>query len=465
MLAPIKILQSTLLKFCPSLPEPKKRSLVVEIEKRKNFLSHHRYTLLLKPDNTIEIREVRCINCGTRLVKNGHNQRIAILDNGLGKFHFRLNRKRCSNCGEIKPDYSRFVPKFCNYHENYRRRARQHYLEGLMPSQIRLAIKIDLGVVISKSSIVNWVNEVAKPLRRTLRETPIPSSGYWGYDEIHMLVGGKKMYALTTVDTITKFIPNAKISTSMGSKAGRELFQEAKRNNKLKIKGLVKDCTTNLGSLLRKRGYKYIKQQNCKTHVKWIFSRHVKVVAGLSTQSKRPVPAKWRWFLYRFYNLIDAKNETDAYIKLEILRRTVERLKEIKPNKQKRLTTAFKQVEKWVPKLTAYNSDPNLAATNNILEGYHKKFEYYPSFKRNMMTALGAQRVLDYRVFGHNFRRFPEYIKQLKDKYKQFRDVLTKFPGDTYLRGQGMYFKHRKLNLEHWYENYNQLWDHYLAII
>jgi len=309
------------------------------------------------------------------------------------------------------------------------------------------------------------VNEAFEPLREMLRETPIPSSGYWSYDEIHMLVGGEKMYALTTIDTNTRFFPAAIISASMGTKAGRKLFREARCNATLKIKGLVKDCTANLGALLKKRSYKHIEQQNCKTHVKWIFSRHVKVFAGLSTQSRKPVPAKWRWLLYEFYDVIDAKDETNAYIRLEILRSDVERLREIKPKKHKRLLKAFNQLEKWLPKLISCRKNPYIAATNNVLEGFHKKFLYYPSFKRNMMTQEGAQRVLDYRAFGHNFKKFPEALRQFEKRYEEYRVILTEECRNSALKGQGMYFKHRRIKLNHWFQKYCQLWERYFAII
>jgi hypothetical protein len=114
-----------------------------------------------------------------------------ILDEGLGRYEFKLHRKSCKNCGEIRPDYSKLAPKYGNYHENYKRRARQHYMEGLMPSQIKRTFRIDFGMDISESSIVNWIKIVAEPLRKMLKVTPVPSSGYWGYDEIHLRVGGR----------------------------------------------------------------------------------------------------------------------------------------------------------------------------------------------------------------------------------------------------------------------------------
>ena len=464
-LAPIKIEQTTLLKFFPFLSKPKNHSLIVELDKRKEISDGKGYTLRMRRDGTIYIRETHCLNCGFRLIKNGHNPRIAIFDNGLGRHEFCVHRKRCPNCGEIRPDYSKLAPKYCNYQENFRRRARQHYMEGLMPSQIKRVFRIDFGVEISKSTIVNWINEVIKPLREMLKETPFPSSGYWAYDEIHMLVGGKKAYALTTVDTLSRFIPIAKISSHMDNKSGRLLFREARRNATLKINGIVKDCTTHLGKLLKTRSYKHMLQQNCKTHVKWIASKHVKAYIGMSIHSRKPVPPKWLWLLRRFYNVIDAKNETEAYVKLEILRSDINNLIEVRPRKHKHLITAFTQIEKWLPKLIAHCRDPNLAATNNVLEGYHKKFEYYPSFKRNMMTHEGAQRVLDYRVFGHNFKKFPEALKRLEKRYEEYRTVFTKDGKNPDLMGQGMHFKHRRIKLNRWYQNYYQLWEQYFAII
>jgi len=213
--APIKIEQTTLYKFCPDLPEPKTRDLLVQLSK-KEAISNDSYTLSIEAANIIEIQETHCFKCGTRLKKNGFNDRIAILDEGFGRYEFRIHRKHCRNCGEITPDYSKLAPKYGNYHENYKRRARQHYMEGLMPSQIKRAFKIDFGIDISKSSIINWVNKVAKPLREMLKKTPVPSSGHWGYDEIHMRIGGEKMYTIDTVDVNTKFIPVAKISPNMG---------------------------------------------------------------------------------------------------------------------------------------------------------------------------------------------------------------------------------------------------------
>jgi len=460
-LAPIKIEQSTLNKFFPDLPELKNHSLMTKLKERDVLSNDEGYILRMKQDGTIYIKEEYCLNCGRRLLKNGYNHRIAILDDGLGKHEFQIHRKRCPRCGEIKPNYSKIAPKFGNYHENYKKRARQHYMEGLMPSQIRRVFKIDFGIKISLTTIINWVNEVAEPLREMLKETPVPSSGYWGYDEIHLRISRERMYAIDTVDINTRFVPVARISENMGRVAGREVLMEGRKNRELWINGLVKDCTTNLGGLFRTRSFKHIIQQNCLTHVKWIVSAHIKAFAGLYKQTKKPVPKEWRWLLKRFYALINSKHETDAYIKLEIIRNTVEKLK---GKRIKELHTALKQLESWLPKIIAHQRSPFIPTTNNLLESYHKKYTYYPSFKRSMMTPKGAQRVLDYRVFKHNYYRFPEHIKLVEGKYEEYRILVKETSNHSTLRGAGMHFKHKFKKLDKWHGNYQQLWNEYFAI-
>ena len=435
-IAPIKIEQSNLNKFFPFLSEPTDDYLPTEIERRMALSKGDRYTLRMDRNGTVYIKETHCFTCGKRLVKSGRNPRIVIFDNGLGKQEFHLHRKRCKKCGEIKPDYSKIVPKYANYHENYKRRARQHYMEGLTPSQTKKVFKIDFGIEISESTIVNWVNEAAQPLREMLEETPVPSSGYWGYDEIHMKIKGKKKYAIN--------------------------LKEGRKNRKLWINGLVKDCTTNLGGLFRTRSFKHIKQQNCLTHIKWIVTKHVKAFTGLPKQSRKPIPKEWRWLQARFYKLIDSGTEAETLIWLEIVRSTVERQKR---EKIKELHTTLKQLESWFPKIISHQRNPSISRTNNVTEGFHKKYLYYRAFKKQMITICGAQRVLDYRVFGHNFKRFPEYIQQYETKRERWRASLRECKGDKILRGQGNHFKSIFRKLDNWYGKYMEVWNQYFRIL
>ena len=84
---------------------------------------------------------------------------------------------------------------------------------------------------------MRWIEGVVESLRETLKETPVPSSGYWGYDEIHLRISKERMYAIDTVDLNTRFVPVAKISENMGRDAGREVLMEGRKNCRLWING------------------------------------------------------------------------------------------------------------------------------------------------------------------------------------------------------------------------------------
>ena len=253
----------------------------------------------------------------------------------------------------------------------------------------------------------------------------------------------------------------AKISENMGRNASRKVLMEGRKNCQLWINGLVKDCTTNLGGLFRTKSFKHIIQQNCLTHVKWIASAHVKAFTGMSKRSTKPLPKEWRWLRDRFYALINIKHETDAYIQLEIIRNTIERLK---GKRIKELHTALKQLEGWLPKIIAHQRNPFIPTTNNLLESYHKKYTYYPSFKRSMMTIKGAQRVLDYRVFRHNFERFPEHKEMFEMKFEEFKIILSELPDKRVMGAQHRYFQAEFKKLDKWFGKYQEIWGDYFAL-
>jgi len=68
---------------------------------KKEAISNDIYTLSIEAGNTIEIQETQCFECSTRFKKNGFNDRVAILDDGLGRHEFHLHRKYCRKCDEI----------------------------------------------------------------------------------------------------------------------------------------------------------------------------------------------------------------------------------------------------------------------------------------------------------------------------------------------------------------------------
>ena len=81
------------------------------------------------------------------------------------------------------------------------------------------------------------------------------------------------------------------------------------------------------------------------------------------------------------------------------------------------------------------------------------------------MTPEGAQRILDYRVFRHNFDKFPDYIIEFNEKYENYRLLVQETQYHPSIRGHGMYFKHKRIKFDEWYGNYQQLWNQYFATI
>jgi hypothetical protein len=66
--APIKIEQCSLNKFCPTLPEMENHGLLAELNRRNELSTTNEYTLEMRRNGTIYIKEMHCHACGSRLV-------------------------------------------------------------------------------------------------------------------------------------------------------------------------------------------------------------------------------------------------------------------------------------------------------------------------------------------------------------------------------------------------------------
>jgi len=60
-----------------------------------------------------------------------------------------------------------------------------------------------------------------------------------------------------------------------------------------------------------------------------------------------------------------------------------------------------------------------------------------------MMMIKGAQRILEYRVFRHNFGRFSTYIAELDKNYICYRLLVRETQNHPSIRGHGIYFKYK----------------------
>jgi hypothetical protein len=77
-----------------------------------------------------------------------------------------------------------------------------------------------------------------------------------------------------------------------------------------------------------------------------------------------------------------------------------------------------------------------------------------------MITSDGAQLVLDYRVFRHNFGKFPGYTVEMQVRYEMYRLLVKEAKNHPTLRGAEMHFKHKFRKLDIWLGNYMEVWDH-----
>jgi len=459
ILPPIQVKQTSLNKSLPQLPpvNPQKDyialSELVDGQRIKSL-----YSISIREGNIMEINEHRCKVCGKKLLDNGFNKRIIELDLGVGRFVFHLHRKRCPACGEIKPDLSSIVRGGAIYHENYARRARQHYKDGLTPIQIQRAFIVDFNVKISQSTIVRWVNLAAQPLREMLERTPVPSSGFWSYDEIHMRIRGEKCYDLCTIDTVTGFIPGNEISPELGRRVGKKFLTNAKRHRQLSIEMLVMDGTNVLGKLFHTRGFDTITLAQCLLHHKWQVCMKIKKLAGIPERSPKPIPNKYIFLKKRFYDVFDSPDEARTYIALEILRETVYQLG------NKPIIRCFLDIEASLPKIIAWQRDPRIPKTNNKMENSHQHIEYYRSFKHRMMSTSGGQRVADYRVYNLNFSLFPAYIDKVWEKRCEWKVRLMEDGRDHDALSARTYYYYEMGHLNQWYGEYCEFWEQYLAI-
>ncbi|MBD3350258.1 MAG: hypothetical protein GF364_02115 [Candidatus Lokiarchaeota archaeon] len=453
---PIKYKQPTLLKYDPSLPEPTPKSLVRQIEQLDEEKVDSRYKYHVTPENIVEIENMHCLDCGRRLVYNGFNNRLIILDRNLGIHRLRIHRKRCRYCGEIKPDYSALAPKYGNYHENYKRMSRQMYMNTIIPAKVRSVFQICFDITIAHSTIVRWVNEVAEPLREHLQSTPVPRSGYFGYDEIHMLVAGNKKYQINIIDLETKFIVNALIVNAANQDSAKRALQDCKYNQRgLIIKGIVKDGSTIFGNLFMKHGWKHIDLQLGIMHLKWNIAGYVKAYLGIFRQSRKSVPKDWAWLLKEFYNIIDSANETEFHIRIV---RVAGIVKTLPGEKVKYLIQAIRKLHIKKDKILTHTRNHRLDSTNSLVESQNRRFERYTPFKRNMMKMSGAQRISDYIRFKRNLNLFTPIFEHLSLQFEEIRSLLLKFSGTPREYGRVYSLRSTYNKYIRWYEKYREIW-------
>jgi transposase-like protein len=417
-----------------------------------------RYTVILKRGNVIDIKERLCKDCGALLYLNGYNVKMPVLDRGLGRRTYLVQRRRCPRCGEIRYDLSAIAAPSGHYHENYKRRARLHFMNGLNPARIQAAMHSDYSMTIPRTTLVGWIRKARQSLRDLLASAKLPLSGHWHHDETFLRVGGKKAYALDTIDAVTGFVPAVTVTTNNDRYAATKHFSSIRRDGRTPILSLVMDGTAKLGTLLKTRSFKHVQRGQCNMHFKWRVGRKLKRLAGMGESSMKPLPKQFHSFRQRFYDVFDSHDETGAYIALERLRPLVEQAN------KKYLTTLFKDIEAKLPQIIAWQRNPAIAPTNNKCENFHQRLQYHTSFKTRARTMEGAQAIADFRVFNYNFKQFNSYTDDLWRKRCTYKARLRENPGDPSLKGGTQYYFYEIGRVNRAFGEYMTFWDEYLAL-
>ena len=333
-----------------------------------------------------------------------------------------------------------------------------HYMNGLNPSRIQATMRIDHGITIPRTTIMNWIINVQDKLRSLLASTKVPLSGHWHHDETFLKVRGKKAYSLNTIDAETGFVPGVTISMVNDRSAAHKHFSSIPRDKRTQILSLVMDGTAKIGTMLKTRTFKKTQRGQCTMHLKWRVGRKLKRLAGLGESSKKALPEYLWGFRQRFYDVFDSHDETGAYFALERLRPVVQKV-----NKSY-ITKLFQDIEAKLPQIIAWQRNPAIAKTNNRCENFNQVLQYHVSFKSRSMSQKGAQRIGDFRVFKHNFGQFPKYSNMLQKKWGTYKSLIHDGPWDPALSGGSNYFTGAIRRLNKAYDAYIAFWDQYLKI-
>lgn len=261
------------------------------------------------------------------------------------------------------------------------------------------------------------------------------------------------------LDTTTNFIIKTKVIDNLERGKGLIFLQEAKRQNKLKMKALLKDGGMMFGNLFTKRGYNQVKVHLCKVHMKWLTNRYLKQYCGMNTQSKKPLPDYCIPIRDQYYRLLDASHETDMFAAIEALKATTARIK------NKYLIKGFNRLQAQLPRLLNHLKDPWLPRTNNKLENLNQFLERNPSVKRQMKSMVGIQHAVNYRVIKHNLMHLLLYKIRLDKKYQQWLVLHKENDSPSWVKYQAPYFCGQYRKFTQIYTNYINYWEKNIAII
>lgn len=413
--------------------------------------------LHLSADNVIELRHPYCPYCKRKLVKWGTNPRTIISEDGFFSTIRRVQRYRCRKHKEITPDLSAWVPTGATYTESFRRLACTLFASGFTPARIHIIFRICFPQWPSESLIRLWIRELGDAIKPIMDATPVPTSGYMGYDEIHVNVNGEHGYVQTMPDLETGFWIYVAYTDTLTKATIKQFFSKVKQRNSTDIHGLVRDWCIQFGNLFRTRGYTRITVQRCQAHFKKNLNERIYDAAGLGKAFSRTLSTPFRKVKDYLFAPFDAPTRVQAEIRLAIadykLRgRISEDVDKILDYFHARQDQVF-----------AHYQVPRLKATNNMAERMNFALETYRSLKHRMKTPGGIEAVILAEFFFHNYRQFPRYIRRMEAKIRRLADLRRHSPGDKQLLYAERGAKVHLAAVRRWYGEYAEIAEDYLV--
>lgn len=456
---PIKAIYTTLCDFSPeiesySLLLEKKLENIEDNEKSSN--SEDKFILF--PRKLIRLKDEVCKHHNIPLTKNGTNNRTIYTSEGKSFRNFRLQRYRCEKCGEYTPNYGDFIPKYANYQEEVKVKARHYYYLGNTPGEVRELFWVNGTCIPSESSIRNWVNEAVESIQDVVMKTKLPVSGYFGFDEIHTRTNGKRTYILSLVDLWDDFYVNAEFSEGRDAGNIKQFFSSSKRKGKIKFKGLVLDGSNTYGGIFKSWRFSYIKVQRCQTHYKKNLNEAIYEAAGLGMKVKEDLPQPYD----------EVKKALFAVFNRSTLYRAVWQLlmaeMKLYGKISEKVDKIIDQFYILFPNLFRYKEDTRLQPTNNASERMNLDLERYPSLKHRMKTEKGVNVVIKGIVFLHNFEAFQKYILKIESKITKLNQIIAKFPEDEELKSLQQGLKIHLSWVRKYYANYKGVYQQFFKL-
>ena len=408
---------------------------------------------VLLTGNLVQLRNERCREYNIQLIKNGADNRTIYTGDGHVFKNFKLQRYRCKKCGEYKPNYGDFIPSHANYQEEIKAKARQFLFLGNTPGDVVKIFQKNGMVVPSESSIRNWLKEASEAIRDVVKTVNLPTSGFFGYDEIHLRTNKKKAYAMTMVDLWNDFYVNAKYSPNRKNKSILQFLRESKRGGKIKIEGAVFDGAKNYGKIFKKRGFNRVNTQRCQAHYKKNLNEAIYKAAWLGRQLKKELPEPYKGLKKALFAVFNRSTLLRAEIQL------FEAEWYYYGNLSEKVDRIFDDFHALFPYLFRHHACKRLQPTNNATERMNLDLEKYPSLKRHMKTEAGVNIILDGEVFLHNFYAFQAYVLRMESKISELDQNISHRPDDEELKSLR---KGLKIHLGWVRRNYNKYKEVYL---